>query len=310
MKYKFTVFTPAWNSEAVLHRVIESLEIQTFRDFEWIIVDDASQDGTVKLVEDYKKNAKFPIKIITKNKNSGLTESLKIALQESEGEFFLTADHDDRFIANSLEVFMFYWLNANESKIPYKLSGVGCPCQDQNGKIVGNVLEGAPRETDYFELYFGLKVKGEKWFMTKTVILKEALTHHDLLHGQFIWMKISEEYQSIFINIPLRIYYTNQSEITSMSHSKYLGNQLIAWKGYLYIINEVFFKKINVLANFRYYLITIFLFCRFAYHSNIGFRKQMSLIQGRFKFINSLIFCCILPISIIFVRKDNIEGRI
>jgi hypothetical protein len=146
--------------------------------------------------------------------------------------------------------------------------------------------------------------------MTKTEILKEVFENHDSLHGNFVWMKISEKYQSIFINIPLRIYFTNQNEVVSMSHSKYLGNSLISWRGHLYIINKVFFKKINVLRHLKFYFITIVFYSRFAFHSNIGLLKQLNLIQGQYKIINLLIFCFTLPISLILVKKDNIEGRI
>ncbi|MEH7574008.1 glycosyltransferase family 2 protein, partial [Cytobacillus firmus] len=45
-KYKFTVFTPTYNRAHTIERVYESLKVQTFRDFEWLIVDDGSLDNT------------------------------------------------------------------------------------------------------------------------------------------------------------------------------------------------------------------------------------------------------------------------
>lgn len=50
MNYTFTVFTPTFNRAASIHRVYESLKSQTFRDFEWLIVDDGSEDDTADLV--------------------------------------------------------------------------------------------------------------------------------------------------------------------------------------------------------------------------------------------------------------------
>ena len=46
----FTVYTPTYNRAHTLHRCYESLKVQTFRDFEWLIVDDGSTDGTAELV--------------------------------------------------------------------------------------------------------------------------------------------------------------------------------------------------------------------------------------------------------------------
>ena len=45
-RYTFSVFTPTYNRAHLLPRVYECLEKQTFRDFEWLIVDDGSTDNT------------------------------------------------------------------------------------------------------------------------------------------------------------------------------------------------------------------------------------------------------------------------
>ena len=49
-----TVFTPAYNRGHLLHRVYESLCKQTFRDFEWVVVDDGSTDDTRSVVEKFR----------------------------------------------------------------------------------------------------------------------------------------------------------------------------------------------------------------------------------------------------------------
>lgn len=59
MEYTFTVFTPTFNRAASIHRVYESLQSQTFRDFEWLIVDDGSEDDTADLVRRWIKEADF-----------------------------------------------------------------------------------------------------------------------------------------------------------------------------------------------------------------------------------------------------------
>ena len=51
MKLAFSIFTPTWNRVSTLPNVFLSLKGQTFKDFEWIIVDDGSTDGTKDLVE-------------------------------------------------------------------------------------------------------------------------------------------------------------------------------------------------------------------------------------------------------------------
>ena len=58
----FTVFTPTFNRAHTLGRVYESLSSQTLRDFEWLIIDDGSTDGTDALVERFRQAASFPIR--------------------------------------------------------------------------------------------------------------------------------------------------------------------------------------------------------------------------------------------------------
>jgi len=55
MRNVFTVFTPTYNRANTLSRVYESLKAQTFRDFEWLIVDDGSTDSTRDIVREWQE---------------------------------------------------------------------------------------------------------------------------------------------------------------------------------------------------------------------------------------------------------------
>ena len=48
-----TIFTPSYNRKDTLPRLYESLKRQTVKEFQWIVVDDGSEDGTGKLMADY-----------------------------------------------------------------------------------------------------------------------------------------------------------------------------------------------------------------------------------------------------------------
>lgn len=103
---RFTVLTPTYNRSHLLSRAFNSLCAQTFRDFEWLIVDDGSTDDTEKLVRLWK--AFFPIRYFWKP-NGGLHTALNFGVACAQGEFITELDSDDECIPTALERFDHHW---------------------------------------------------------------------------------------------------------------------------------------------------------------------------------------------------------
>lgn len=82
-----TVFTPSYNRAHTLHRVYESLKKQTYRDFEWLIVNDGSTDETQKIVADFQAQDNFfPIRCL-EQANQGKHMATNRAVREARGAF-------------------------------------------------------------------------------------------------------------------------------------------------------------------------------------------------------------------------------
>ena len=69
-QYKITVFTPTYNRAYIIEKLYASLCRQTYRNFEWLVVDDGSTDGTDVLFERLRAEADFPIQYF-KKENGG-----------------------------------------------------------------------------------------------------------------------------------------------------------------------------------------------------------------------------------------------
>jgi glycosyltransferase involved in cell wall biosynthesis len=69
---KVTVLTPTYNGAQFIGETVKSIQAQTFKDWEYIIVDDGSTDGTLTILDKMASND-ARIKVVRRDKNGGLT---------------------------------------------------------------------------------------------------------------------------------------------------------------------------------------------------------------------------------------------
>lgn len=89
-----SVITPAYNASRFLRATIESVQAQSYKDWEMIVVDDASDDDTINLLTEISKTEPR-LRIMTLEKNSGAAVSRNAALAEARGEYVAFLDSDD-----------------------------------------------------------------------------------------------------------------------------------------------------------------------------------------------------------------------
>jgi len=88
-----SVLMPVYNAEAYLAEAIESILLQSFTDFEFIIIDDGSTDSSLTIIEKYAKKDKR-IKVITRS-NQGLIKTLNQGIALTTGRYIARMDSDD-----------------------------------------------------------------------------------------------------------------------------------------------------------------------------------------------------------------------
>lgn len=222
----FTIFTSTFNREHTIHRVWESLINQTNKNFEWIIIDNGSQDNIRPLLEDYKLKADFDVKLIFQE-NQGKFMAFNRAVDLARGELFIPADSDDRFEPNTIQFFKDNWAKFKSENI----SGINVLCKYANGKIVGEKypLEGI---SCFKDIVYKYKVGGEKWGCVRTDILRahKFPSHYKvkLLPDYFVWAPIGLKYKTVYLNEPLRLYYVDAGN--QLTHQKDVSIQNMEMK--------------------------------------------------------------------------------
>jgi glycosyltransferase involved in cell wall biosynthesis len=100
----YTILTATYNRAHTLDRLFNSLQNQTFKDFDWLIIDDGSQDETRKLIDNYRVNSDFPIYYIYKE-NGGKYTALIESRKHLTKPFVVVLDSDDELLPKALEIF-------------------------------------------------------------------------------------------------------------------------------------------------------------------------------------------------------------
>ena len=221
-QYKFSVFTPVFNRGGLLSRVYDSLQKQTFKEFEWIIVNDGSTDDSDTVIKKIIENADFPITYIYLEHNSGKHVAQNRAVDVAKGEMFVPLDSDDYIIAEALEIFWNAWLSIPENE-RWDYSGVGVHCMDQNGNMIGTPYPQDRMVSNDLEMTFNCKIKGEKWGMIRTDIMREfkniEVKGH-FLSESTVWFRIAKKYhKKLFLQQCLRIYEVHEDSVTKQIKS-------------------------------------------------------------------------------------------
>lgn len=105
-KVTISIITPTYNRASLLPRCYESLSRQTVNNFEWILIDDGSSDGTIDLINTFHPT--FPFYFITKE-NGGKHTALNVAHEYIHGEYVCILDSDDYLIDTAVEQMIQAW---------------------------------------------------------------------------------------------------------------------------------------------------------------------------------------------------------
>lgn len=98
---KISIIIPVFNSEAFLSKCIDSIISQSFKDFEILAIDDASADGSLKILNDIA-NKDGRLRIFCHHVNKGAPKARNLGIQKATGEYIMFVDADDELRENAL----------------------------------------------------------------------------------------------------------------------------------------------------------------------------------------------------------------
>lgn len=113
-KPNVSVITPVYNAEKFLKETIDSVLKQTYKDYEYLLVDDCSTDSSADIVKEYVENDNR-VKYIKLKENSGAAVARNTGLEHAQGRYIAFVDSDDLWYPEKLEKQLTFMQENNEA---------------------------------------------------------------------------------------------------------------------------------------------------------------------------------------------------
>lgn len=186
-----TIFTPTYNRAHTLSKLYASLKKQTCIEFEWLVVDDGSIDGTSQLFKQWTEEGIINITYI-KKENGGKHRAINLAALRAKGELFFIVDSDDFIVENAVESILEKWNNITDKS---KMAGL-CfrKVNNKTGLIMGKEFP-CPLSTTSLAIHYNLRIHCDKAEVFLTDLLCKfpfpEIEGEKFLSEAFVWNKIA-----------------------------------------------------------------------------------------------------------------------
>ncbi|MEQ8217991.1 MAG: glycosyltransferase family 2 protein [Arenibacter sp.] len=294
----FSVITPTYNREHTLERVYSSLKAQTYYNFHWIIIDDASTDNTRALVDKWiNEKPDFKIQYYILPENKGKPYALNYGFTYCKEPITIIADSDDSFDPNTLADLKQIWNTIDKSLNGKKIAAVWTLVKDEKNQLVG---EEFPK--DFWQVNFKQRILdkkrptlGEKWHSWRTSVLQEyKMCHNDnsFISEGATWHKINSNFDFLCLNIIHRKYWHTEDGLIHQEKSKLKTAKIKYYTSYPQL-NET---KLIQIIRYRYYRRLAFEYSKSSYYYTDKDNK-LSVIKRLLCFI---IFLIMIPKRLLY----------
>lgn len=196
-----TVLTPTFNRGGGLQSLWDSLQKQTVKDFEWLVVDDGSTDGTKNLITQLQEKSDFPIRYIYKN-NGGKHTALNVGIQTICSELIFIVDSDDCVTDDAVESILKIHKKYRSQN---NICGYAFLRAFPDGKINGKKFDVDEKIGSYIDVRVnGDDTGADKAEVFKTHCLKEfpfpEYPNEKFLGEDLVWVRMARKYEMVHIN--------------------------------------------------------------------------------------------------------------
>jgi glycosyltransferase involved in cell wall biosynthesis len=220
-----------YNRRHIITKSIESLLVQTYKNFEIIIVDNGSTDDTPEILKRYDVPEYHDIiRLFRLEENRQFTGGGNFGFEQIRGEWFTMLDDDDLAYPEAFETML-----AIPGEIDPNIDAITCNCIDTS---TGNFSGKGPKADQFLSFEDTVNLcDGEFWGITKTRLMQNARFNEKLLgYEDTFWYQINERATRYYIHKALRVWDTTHGPTIT----QFLGkkNRLIKAGIYRHLADE------------------------------------------------------------------------
>lgn len=211
-----TVFTPTYNRAHTLERLYRSLCEQTCQDFDWLVIDDGSTDGTAALIQSFMDECRIPIRYIFKE-NGGLYTGYNVAYTTINTELNVCIDSDDTMPENAVEIILRTW----KEKGCDRFAGlIGLDCYMDSGKPIGGAFPEGLEECYLLDLYTKRIHRGDSKQVMRSDLMKLVapmigFPGEKNFNPIYMLLQVCDDYPLLVVNEPFCLVEYQQNDSMS-----------------------------------------------------------------------------------------------
>jgi len=214
---KVSIIVPSYNHERYLTQAMESILSQTFRDFELIVIDDFSEDGSTKIISEYAEKDNR-IRCLFHKSNQGIARTLNEGMSISGGEYIAYTSSDDIWEKERLEVGVEIMDRSPDVGLLYSESVV----IDTDGRLTGQKFSSIYPSPigEYSGNLFGALLRGNFICGSSILIRRESIEglrfNEELkyLNDWLFYLEFSETNRFYYFSHPLVRYRVHERSTT------------------------------------------------------------------------------------------------
>ena len=204
-----SIIMPSYKAKSYIARSIQSIQQQTLTDWELIIIDDASHDGTAEYINNEFVKLDARIKLLELEKNSGAAVARNTGIEAAQGRFIAFLDSDDVWIDTKLERQLAFM-----EEHGHDLTYTAYDKVDEKGEALGYV--GVPDKVSYKQLLKTNVIGCSTAIYDTSAVGKVYMPLIRKRQDFGLWLRVLKKIDyAVGINEPMTVYTVRKGSVSS-----------------------------------------------------------------------------------------------